>query len=71
MDLIPDRIPVIDASAHAASADLLALAVASRDEVVRLARALDAPHAAARVSEPVLPVVVAALWRLRVRRKFL
>ena len=65
MDLIPDRIPVIDASAHAASTDLLADAVASRDEVVRLARALDAPHAAARVSEPLLPLVVAALWKLR------
>jgi transcription-repair coupling factor (superfamily II helicase) len=65
MDLVPDRIPVIDASAHAASADLLADAMAARDEVARLARALEAPHAAARVSEPLLPVVVAALWRLR------
>jgi transcription-repair coupling factor (superfamily II helicase) len=65
VDLIPDRIPVIDASVHAASADVLGDVMARRDELVALAAALDRPNAAARVSEPLLPVVVAALWKLR------
>ncbi len=65
MDLLPDRIPVIDASVHAASADVLGDAVAGRDDVAALAAALDSPAAAARISEPLLPLVVAAVWKLR------
>ena len=65
MDLLPDRIPVIDASVHAASADVLGDAVAARDDVAALAAALDSPAAAARISEPLLPLVVAAVWKLR------